>query len=141
MSQAIVDFIGHLLPLYVEETAFGARCARSLQDGTLICPSADPDDEFVTVYWQGDEARQSTVQAVFIASLAVARYVELRHLTEGNKATRAEVQHLSQHFMFKTGESLTFEAPDDNPMELVGMAVRRLGEEAVIELLKKAAGL
>lgn len=141
MSQAIVDFIGHLLPLYVEEPAQGVRCARSLQDGTLICPSSEMGDEFVTVYWQGDEARKSTVQAVFMASLAVARYVELRHLAERNKATRPEMEQLAQHFAFKTGESLVFEPPDFAFIEFVMDAAAKLGEEGVKEAIKKAVGL
>lgn len=140
MSHAIVDFIGHLLPLYVEEYGHATPCARSLQDGTLICASADPSDERVTVHWQGDPARQSTVPAVFMASLAVARYVELRHVAEGSKETRGEMAHLSQHFTFKTGESLSFEAPSSALLDAVLAAAGKLGEEAVKELLKKAAG-
>jgi hypothetical protein len=144
LSQAIVQFIGHLLPLYIEDQVEGVWCARSLSDGTLICPIDEADDDengFVTVYWQGDPARQTVVQGVFMASLAVAKYVELHHMAENAKGTRNEMEHLSQHFTVKTGQSLTFESPDSGLLALVGKAVGKVGEAALIEILKKQVGL
>lgn len=144
LSQAIVQFIDHLHPLYMHETVNGVMCARSLADGTLIFPveeDEDVDSGFVMVHWQGDPSRQSLLHGVYLASLAVARYVELRHVAEGDKATRREMEHISNHFTVKTGESLVFEGPDSNLLEAVMKAVDRVGQVAVIEILKKTVGL
>ena len=144
LSAAIVQFIDHLHPLYMHEQVNGVWCARSLSEGTLIFPMDEPDENengFVTVHWQGDAARQTVVQGVYIASLAVARYVELHHLAETAKGTRGEMERLSHHFTVKTGETLIFEAPDSDLFALVAKVVSKAGESVVIDLLKKQIGL
>jgi hypothetical protein len=144
LSQAIVQFIDHLHPLYIHDQVDGVWCARSLSDGTLICPVEEDDDNqngFVSVHWQGDPSRQTVVQGVYMASLAVARYVELHHMAENAKGTRDEMERLSHHFTFKTGESLIFESPDSGLLEMVVKAVGKVGETAVMEILKKQIGL
>lgn len=143
-SRAIVSFIANLLPLYTGEEASGVWCARSLSDGTLILPlegDGDDEDAFVTVLWQGDPQRSSVVLASFVASLAVARYVELRFMAESSKDTKSEMERLAQHYKFKTGDSLCFEAPSSGVAELVGKAVSKVGEAAVTEALKKILGM
>ena len=110
-SQRIVNFIGHLLPLYVQENVNGVWCARSLSDGTLILPIDEPEDTadgFVAVHWQGDPTLRTEVQGIFIASVAVARYVELHHTATHAKALRDHMEHMSHHFTVKTGKCLTF---------------------------------
>lgn len=142
-SQRIVNFIGHLLPLYVQENVNGVWCARSLSDGTLILPideTEDTADGFVAVHWQGDPTRRTEVQGVFIASVAVARYVELHHTATQSKSMRDEMEHISNHFTVKTGASLTFEEPGSDLLNLIGQAVGKVGEAGVMELLKKAIG-
>ena len=144
LSKKIVQFIDHLFPLYIHEKVNGVWCARSLSDGTLICPideAGDDESGFVTVLWQGDPARQSVVPGAFMASLAVAKYVEIRNVAENAKATRDEMAILSQHFTFKTGASLVFESPDSDMYELFRKAVLKVGETAVTEILKKQIGL
>lgn len=144
LSHSIVQFIGSLLPLYIGNQVEGVWCARSLTDGTLICPveeMEESEDGWVTVHWQGDPTRQALVRGVFMASLAVAKYVELHHMAEKAKGTREEIERLANHFTFKTGGSLTFEAPDSGLMELVLKAVGKVGEAAVAEILKKQVGL
>lgn len=144
LSQRIVTFIGHLLPLYVQEQVDEVSCARSLGDGTLIVPvDEDPEDEngWVTVCWQGDPARKTMVQGQFMASLALARYVELHHLASGAEGTRTEMQRLSQHFAVKTGESLVFESPSSELIEWIAKVAPRVGEKALLEALKKLVGL
>lgn len=142
-NQRIVAFIANLLPLYVGEWVGNQWCARSLVDGTLILPFQGSEahaDEFVSVLWQGDPQRRTEVQAVFVASLAVARYGELHHIASGSKETKVEMQHLSHHFSVKTGEELVFEEHGSDMMEVLARAVGRLGEAAVVETLKKAGG-
>lgn len=146
LSQAIVQFIDHLHPLYIHDEVDGVMCARSLTDGTLIYPIDEGDEDengYVTVHWQGDPSRQTVVQGVYLASLAVARYVELHHMAENAKATRDEMERLSHHFTVKTGESLTFEfeLPDSGLFDMVGKAAGKVGEAALIEILKKTLGL
>ena len=144
LSQRIVHFIGGLLPLYIEDQVDGVWCARSLSDGTLICPfeeSGEFENGFVTVHWQGDPAHQTVVQGVFIASLAVAKYVEMHHMAERAKGTRDEIEGMAHHFNIKTGESLTFECPDSELVELLIKAVGKVGETAVMEIIKKQVGL
>lgn len=143
-SQRIVNFIGHLLPLYVQESVNGVWCARSLGDGTLILPIDEPEDSadgFVAVHWQGDPTRRTEVQGVFIASVAIARYTELHHTATFSKEMRSAMEHISDHFTVKTGETLTFEAPGSDLLDMIGRAVGKVGEATVMELLKKAAGL
>ncbi len=140
----IVAFIANLLPLYVGEWVGGQWCARSLVDGTLILPfrgSEEHSDEFVSVLWQGDPQRRTEVSAVFVASLAVARYVELHHSASHSKEMKVEMQHMAHHFTVKTGDTLVFDEPGSDMMEVLGRAVGRLGEAAVLEVLKRAAGL
>jgi hypothetical protein len=144
LSQRIVDFIGGLLPLYIEDEVDGVWCARSLSDGTLICPVEEMEaceDGFVTVHWQGDQARQTLVQGQFMASLAVAKYVELHYLAENAKGPREEIEHLANHFTVKTGALLTFQLPDSELPELIGKAVGKVGEAVVTEAIKKLVGL
>ena len=144
LSKAIVQFIDHLHPLYIHDEIDGVWCARSLTDGTLIMPMDEPEENengFVTVHWQGDPARQTVVQGVYMASLAVAKYVELHHMAENAKGTRDEMERLAHHFTVKTGESLIFESPNSGFIELVVKAVGRVGEAGVMEILKKQVGL
>lgn len=143
-SQRIVNFIDNLLPLYVQESVNGVLCARSLGDGTLILPMDEPEDTadgFVEVHWQGDPARRTEVQGVFIASVAIARYVELHHTATHSKLMRSEMVGISHHFTIKTGQFLTFDAPGSDLAELISRAVGKVGEAAVMEVLKKAVGL
>lgn len=143
-SQRIVTFIGHLLPLYVEEKVNGLWCARSLTDGTLILPIDAPEessDGFVTVHWQGNPTRRTEVQGVYMARVAITRYVEFHHAATDSKPLRDEMERLSHHFTVKTGEALTFEEADAGLYGMVSQAVGKLGEAAVIELLKKQIGL
>lgn len=114
-------------------------------DGTLILPIDEDEDEedgFVTVHWQGDSNRKTVVQGVFIASYAVAKYVELHSIVERNKDTKDEMSHMAHHFEIKTGESLVFEMNDGSELfPLIGKAIGRVGQEAVIEIIKKQIGL
>lgn len=144
LSQSIVDFIGHLMPLYTQEWVGGALCARSLSDGTLVLPMEEPQGEeggWVSVHWQGDPNRSTQVQGVYMASIAIARYVELHHVATHSREMRTQMDHFSHHFTVKTGESLLFEEPEESLMPLVLKAVGKFGETAVVEVLKKQLGL
>ena len=66
--------------------------------------------------------------------------MELHHTATQSKSMRDEMEHISNHFTVKTGESLTFEVPGSDLLHLIGQAVGKVGEAGVMELLKKAAG-
>lgn len=145
LSHRIVGFISNLLPLYIHDEVDGVYCARSLVDGTLILPMDEPEDYeegFVTVHWQGDPSRVTIVQGVFLASYAVTKYVELRNVAERAKDTKDEMRGLAHHFTVKTGASLSFDMDDDSELfPLIGKAVSKLGQAAVIEIFKKSIGM
>ncbi|OGS94604.1 MAG: hypothetical protein A3H31_12810 [Gallionellales bacterium RIFCSPLOWO2_02_FULL_57_47] len=145
LSHRIVNFIGGLIPLYTHDQVDGVWGARSLVDGTLILPMFEEEGEedgFVTVHWQGDPMRTTVVQGTFIASYAVAKYVELHSIAETNKDTKDEMSHMIHHFEIKTGESLVFNVEDDPELfSLLGKAVGKVGREVVIEVIKKQIGL
>lgn len=145
LSHRIVNFISGLLPLYIHDEVGGVWCARSLVDGTLILPMDEPEDHengLITVHWQGDSSRATVVQGVFLASYAVAKYAELHNIAEKSKDTKEVIRHFAHHFTVKTGGSLSFEMEDDSELfPLLGKAVSRLGQAAVIELIKKSMGM
>jgi hypothetical protein len=81
LSQRIVDFIAELMPLYTFQFADGHDCALSLMDGTLLMPvdetSADREEGWVAVLWQGDAQRRSEVPGPLLAYQAALRCAEL----------------------------------------------------------------
>jgi hypothetical protein len=144
LSSSIVYFISSLLPLYVSEVHNEVLCARSLSDGTLILPTIEDEDNengVVEIHWQGDATRSTKVQGCFLASVAIARYVELHAIADG-KNRELEFSDLSNHFTFKTGASIVFGANDSAPevYKWISKVTDRLGTQAVIEILRKAAG-
>ena len=145
LSHRIVAFIANLLPIYTHAYIDDRHCARSLIDGTLILPLEEPEEDEdgrVEVHWQGDPARRTEVQGELMASIAVARYVEITAVPD-SATTKASYAHLAQHFTHKTGASLILEEPDQESAiaEMLRAATKRLGKETVIEIIKKAIGL
>ena len=145
VSQRVVDFVAGLIPLYIPDQIEGMWGARSLVDGTLILPMDEEEDDgngLVSVRWQGDPNPTTIVQGVFIASYAVAKYVELHSIAETNKDTKDEMSHLIHHFEIKTGESLIFHVDENSELfGLLGKAIGKVGQDAVIEIIKKQIGL
>ena len=104
LSHRIVTFVANLLPIYTHALIDDRHCARSLIDGTLILPleELEEDEEgWVEVHWQGDPARSTKVQGEFMASIAVARYVEITAVPD-SATTKAGYAHLFQHFAFNS---------------------------------------
>lgn len=146
LSLAIVDFIGGLYPLYMQDGDGPTTCARCLQDGTLILPVEEDDDNEngdVEIHWQGDPTRKTITRGAYIASIAVARYSELRAIAESSKhLAYPEMTHLAHHFTVKTGETLVFDMPDEDAelFGLIGKGISRLGKEALIAILRAKLG-
>lgn len=147
-SAAIVRFIANLHPLYIGDHHGGAWCARSLEDGTILLPleeaeDDDPDDAFVRALWRGESEYGQVVSGSYVATIAVVRYVQLHGVGRSADQTAAELAHMSQHFTFKTGRSLylPYDPPGRDLASAVQKALARMGETAVVNLLTKAAGL
>lgn len=145
-SHCIVTFISHLLPAYTAESINGVMCARSLVDGTLILPIDDPDEDatgFVTIHWQGNVNRQTTVLGSQFAAVAFAKYFEMQAVLQGKPAAKEEIRDLARHYTVKTGETLIYHDADDesNLAPLISKAVKKLGEVAFMQLLRKAIGV
>lgn len=145
-SESVVSFISNLMPSYHGRRIGELWCAESLDDGTLIFPIAEEfdttSDAFLRVCWQGHSERESEVLADSLATVAVVRHIELHYCGQPIERAARELQFLSQHYQFKTGGSL-YLPYDKVPAGLanaVASAVGRLGDAAVIELLKKAVG-
>ena len=145
LSHRIVAFIANLQPTYTHALIDDRHCARSLIDGTLILPLEEPEEDEdgrVEVHWQGDPARRTEVRGELMASIAVARYVEITAVPD-SATTKASYAHLAQHFTHKTGGFLALEEPDQESAiaEMLRAATKRLGKKTVIEIIKKAIGL
>ena len=145
LSQRIVAFIANLFPLYEGTIVDGKEAARSLTDGTLILAVEEDEDNengFVLVHWQGDPSRTCEALGPSIATLAVARYLDL-HAVPSDKRTKEQYAHLSQHFGIKTGSSLVLEegAGDAEAYALLGRLVQKAGVGVAVAILKKAVGL
>lgn len=147
LSERVVSFIANLIPLYNSEQVGDVWCARSLTDGTLIKPvpmEEGEEDAWVDVLWQGDESRTTRVLSFLIASNAIARYAELHTaFSHPKSAARFEAQRMAEHFTFKTGQSVVFDAPDADEELLYWLreGARHLGKDTIISLLKKSIGL
>lgn len=146
ISNRIVQFISGLIPVYTHEEIGGIWCARSLVDGTLICPVEEPEaneNGLVNVYWQGDSTRQSMVIGSFVASCAVAKYIEIHGIGRNVQDTGAELRYLAHHFTLKTGGELVFEMEEEDSrlLQVLEKAIKKIGQEAVTEIIKKTVGL
>lgn len=147
-SERVVSFIANLMPSYQCCLVNDVPSAQSLDDGTLIIPVLDEQsgaagDAWVSVRWQGDPARQTEVQADSVAAIAVVRHMRLHFAGQPLERMAREMEALAQHYEFKTGGSLylPYERAPVGVLPVVRTAVSRLGESAVIEILKKAAGI
>ena len=140
-SASVVRFLASLMPLYADEVHDDIRCARSLQDGTLIWPvdESEWDEERGTlrVHWHGDPQRESLVDGDQIVSLALERYVRLHGTGANEEAIAAELWYMAEHFERKTGCQVylpRLSAPP-HPLVKVGRTALRMGEGVLPTLL------
>lgn len=146
LSQAVVQFIANLYPLYIGEEHEGVHAARCIEDGTLIFPieeDEDYEDGFVRVCWQGIKPNSSELPGATYASIAVQRYVALVYAAHRPEVQRAQLLFFAEHFTFKTGLALHFDAPselDEVLHKLIEMS-KSAGSAAVTALLKSKLGI
>lgn len=145
LSDRIVGFISNLFPLYEYVVIDGRAGARCLLDGTLIFAVDEEEgteDGSVLVHWQGDPNRSSEAMGASIATIAVARYIELNAVSF-DKGTKAEYARLAQHFALKTGSGLALERPDERAeaYALLDRLLDKAGVAIVVGILKKALGI
>lgn len=146
-SQRYVNFIGSLMPLYQQEFVNGNWCARSLRDGTVLLPQEQLDDSlddhWIAVWWQGDHRRESEVDGTQMASVALVDYVQFHSAGKSPEHLVDLLEHLNQHFTFKTGENLYLPYAEDDLWALgkVLDVVKRYGQDLAWGALKKSLGL
>ncbi len=144
-SERCVNFIGSLMPLYQHEQVDRLSGARSLRDGTLILPcniDDNLDDPWITVWWQGDCNRASEVDGTHLASIALVDYVQFHSAGKAPQHVAEMLEHLSQHFTFKTGGHLHLPYAEDELQALAKILemVKRYGPDLALDALKKALG-
>lgn len=142
-SHAIVSFVSSLLPLYRPEYVAQETRARSLRDGTVIKPVAEPiedEDGRVEVWWQGNSANATVEHGVFVARLALSDYVDFH--SRGKPDTfKRQMEDLAEHFHLKTGETLAdSEDPLLSLLEALFKGVEKMGPTALPALLRKGVG-
>lgn len=146
-SQRYISFIASLIPLYQSELVNGQSCARNLRDGTLLLPRHDldesMDDDWITVWWQGDPKRASDTQAFQLASIALVDYVQLHSVGKGPEHAAGLLAHLGQHYEHKTGGSLYLPYADEGSHALgkIVAIAKEVGFELALEGLKEGVGL
>lgn len=146
-SQAIVRFLANLLPLYDGERYDDLWCARSMADGTLIFPvdESDWDEErgTVRVWWQGDPQRETEADGVWIATLALERYVRLHGVGYSEETIAAELHFMTNHFTFKTDCNVYLPQLPQPPGRFVkaGRSALRMGEGVLTNLLSRTLGI
>lgn len=140
-SEAVVSFIGNLLPLYDSVQCEGIWCARSMQDGTLILPVDESEwgEErgTVRVRWQGDPLREQQVEGPWIATLALDRYVRLHGAGADEEAIAAELWYLARHFHIKTAcHAYLPQLPEPpNALTRIGRKAVEIGQGILTNLL------
>lgn len=140
-SESIVSFMGNLLPLYDSFQCDGIWCARSMQDGTLILPvdEAEWEEErgTVRVRWQGDPLREQQVEGLWIATLALERYVRLHGAGYDEETIGAELWFMANHFHHKTGCHVYLPQLQEpaSRLQKMGRLAKRMGEGLLVSML------
>ncbi len=146
LSQAVVQFISNLHPLYIGEVHEGVQAARCIEDGTLVFPveeDEDYEDGIVRVCWQGIKPNSSELPGATYASIAVQRYVALVYAAHRPEVQRGQLLFFAEHFTFKTGLALHFDEPselDEVFCKLIEMS-KSAGSTALAVLVKSKLGI
>ena len=113
-SQRIVHFLNNLA--HFQHNWEGKEyVAERITDGTVfLCPSNPEDQEIglLEVCWQGDQKRKSMVEGTQVAEFEIITSVKHWVATGSMNDEKSEVEHLFQHFKYKTGADLNFEKDD-----------------------------
>lgn len=137
LSQRIVFFLANLAQFQEKEVDDNWGAER-ITDGTLfLCPS-DPEDQengLLVARWQGDSSRETVVRGTQMAEFeivaAVKHWVAIGEMVDEQKS----IEHLFQHFSFKTGESLTFKKDDEFIPKTLERLLKDLGWSALKKLV------
>lgn len=113
-SQRIVSFLSKLAHFQYNFEG-NEYVAERITDGTVfLCPSNPENQEngLLEVYWQGDQKRRSMVEGTQVAEFEIITSVKHWVATGSMKDEQSEIEHLFQHFKYKTGTDLNFEKDD-----------------------------
>lgn len=141
LSQTVVQFIANLHPLYIGELHEGVHAARCIDDGTLVFPVEEDEDDQngrVRVCWQGIKANSSELPGCAYAAIAIQRYVTLVYAAHSPEVQRAQLLFYAEHFAVKTGLALDFNVPsefEEALRKLIEMS-KSAGSATVVALLK-----
>ncbi|MDD2734559.1 MAG: hypothetical protein PHF56_11510 [Desulfuromonadaceae bacterium] len=139
LSQRIAGFIANL-PHFQHDKLDGQFVAVRLTDGSIFVPvpeSEDGDNGLLTVYWQGDPARKTSVVGASFASVEIVEACRYWVATGIHKELQEAVQFMFEHYKFKTGQNLKRESE----YELVPESMQRLVKYLGPEIFKKFLGL
>ena len=141
LSQRIVGFISNMHPLYAIEYVDGVLCARSLNDGELIVPINELEDDEggrVTIHWLDDKNHTTNTSGIIMASEALVKYIKLRSKTGGKDAIE-EIQEITHRLMAKTNKSLMSGLDAETAFfNSIAIAVGNLGPDEVLNIMKES---
>lgn len=111
-SQPIVGFIANLLPVYTHQRYQELNAACCLEDGTLILPVDESDNDFeegwVRVLWQGDTNRVLEIDGASMATVAVVRHARLHSAGCSQQELQGHLDHMAHTFSSRPVAPCTF---------------------------------
>ena len=140
LPQRIVGFIANL-PHFQDDNHDDQFVAVRLTDGSIFAPvpeSEDGGNGLLTVYWQGDLSRKTTVVGASIASLEIVEACRYWIATGAHKDLQEVVKFMFDHYKNKTGQGLYFETEEDG---LIPKSMQPLFKDLGLEVVKKFLGL
>lgn len=138
ISQRIINFLANL-PHFQDDKVDDTFVATRLKDGTVFLPSPEPGDNergLLYAHWQGDYSRRTMVIGSQIASLEIVEAVRFYVATGEMENEQESINHLFQHFQYKTGERLTL--PEE---PFISKQMQRFLKSLGFEAVKKLIGL
>lgn len=131
-SERIVTFLANLAHFQGRKLDNDVYAAQRITDGTIFAPHYPEDEDgpegLLTVFWQGDPQKaEAVVIGTQIAEheiiTAVKHWVTIGEMDD----ERGSIEHLFQHFTYKTGAKLRFQKEDKVFANTLGKLLQDLG--------------
>lgn len=140
LSEKIVGFLANL-PHFQSDKLGDKFVAVRLTDGSIFIPQSDEEDNgngVLTVYWQGDPARKTTVIGASIASVEIVEACRYWIATGMHKDLQETVQFMFKHYQIKTGQNLYCDTGED---DLIPKFMQPFFKDMGFAVIKKFIGL
>ncbi|MHC1699332.1 MAG: hypothetical protein AB9919_14950 [Geobacteraceae bacterium] len=140
LSEKIAGFLTNL-PHFQSDKQEGKYVAVRLTDGSVFAPQSDEEDNgngILTVYWQGDLTRKTTVTGASIASVEIVEACRYWVATGIHKDLQETVQFMFEHYQFKTGQNLYCDTGED---DFIPKFMQPFFKDIGLEVIKKFVGL